>query len=76
MAGAMGRVQCCAQSPLPAVRGTKPRVLALSGEILIGSAIIAISLLYASRAPASSAPRVAPEVARRDEKWLKSNAIP
>lgn len=50
-------------------RHTKPRVLALSGEILIGSAIIAISLLYASRAPRS--PRCH-EVAQRDEKWLKS----
>lgn len=36
---------------LSAIRDTKPRVLALSGEILIGSAIIAISLLYASRTP-------------------------
>jgi len=49
MAATMGRVQRCVV--LSAVRDTKPRVLVLSGEILIGNAIIAISLLYASRTP-------------------------
>lgn len=47
--------QCCAQSPSSAGRSRHKAARAsfVAGEILIGSAIIAISLLYASRTPAS-----------------------
>lgn len=56
----------------------KPRVLPLSGEILIGSAIIAISLLYASRTLRAASRRAAPargRAKRRKVVEIKRNSV-